>query len=123
MLGGDKFGKPIATVKSSRHSTISQEQYKDIVPGYYMNKEHWNSLYLEGDVPDEFSGYALESYSLVLPLFRKSNGRIKVRGQGSMRSAIKQISLLHQEFFSTRRIIHLILATYCSRFDAVESSI
>ena len=29
-------------------------QYEDILPGYYMNKTHWNSVRLdESDVPDE----------------------------------------------------------------------
>ena len=32
---------------------VLRNRYADIVPGYYMNKQHWNSLYLEGAVPDE----------------------------------------------------------------------
>ena len=28
-------------------------QYEDILPGYYMNKTHWNSVILDGTVPDE----------------------------------------------------------------------
>ena len=27
------------------------EQYEDIIPGYYMNKTHWNSVKVGGDVP------------------------------------------------------------------------
>jgi len=73
MQGGDKEGKPIITVKlvpmigqSLRH------QYKDIVPGYYMNKEHWNSLYLEGDVPEEVLKDMLDmSYGILLRSFSK----------------------------------------------------
>ena len=67
MAGGDKFGKPIATVKlEPAFGQFLREQYTDIVPGYYMNKEHWNSLYLEGDVPDEvFRDMIVQSYSLV----------------------------------------------------------
>jgi len=30
-----------------------RQEYNDIIPGYYMNKEHWNSLYLDGVVPDD----------------------------------------------------------------------
>ncbi|MCX8129747.1 MAG: MmcQ/YjbR family DNA-binding protein [Clostridia bacterium] len=53
LLGGDKDGKPIATVKlEPSHGELLRQQYKDIIPGYYMNKEHWNSLNLEGSVPD-----------------------------------------------------------------------
>ncbi len=53
MQGGDKYGKPIITVKlEPLFGELLRKQYKDIVPGYYMNKDHWNSLYLDGNVPD-----------------------------------------------------------------------
>ncbi|MBR2739914.1 MAG: MmcQ/YjbR family DNA-binding protein [Oscillospiraceae bacterium] len=26
-------------------------QYEDIIPGYYMNKQHWNSIKVTGKVP------------------------------------------------------------------------
>ena len=26
---------------------------EDIIPGYYMNKTHWNSIKADGDVPDD----------------------------------------------------------------------
>jgi predicted DNA-binding protein (MmcQ/YjbR family) len=39
----------------------------DIVAGYYMNKEHWNSLYLEGNVPDDILKQMIDmSYELVI---------------------------------------------------------
>nr|WP_312576106.1 MmcQ/YjbR family DNA-binding protein [Sedimentibacter sp.] len=44
-----------------------REQYEDIKPGYYMNKLHWNSVNLEGSVPDELlKDMARKSYRLVL---------------------------------------------------------
>lgn len=43
-----------------------RQQYEDIIPGYYMNKIHWNSIYLDGDVPDELIKECIEkSYNLV----------------------------------------------------------
>ncbi|MCR5204712.1 MAG: MmcQ/YjbR family DNA-binding protein [Lachnospiraceae bacterium] len=30
-----------------------RKQYEDIIPGYYMNKVHWNSVKANGDVPDD----------------------------------------------------------------------
>ena len=30
-----------------------RQQYDDIIPGYYMNKQHWNSIILDGTVPEE----------------------------------------------------------------------
>ncbi|RCX18822.1 putative DNA-binding protein (MmcQ/YjbR family) [Anaerobacterium chartisolvens] len=68
LQGGDKEGKSIITLKlEPSHGQLLRQQFKDIVPGYYMNKEHWNSLYLEGDVPDEIVRGMLDmSYKLVL---------------------------------------------------------
>jgi len=53
MIGGDKSGKQIVTLKCDPiFAEMLRNQYEDIIPGYYMNKQHWNSLYLEGNVPD-----------------------------------------------------------------------
>ena len=73
LQGGDKDGKQIITVKlNPMHGEFLRHQYKDIIPGYYMNKEHWNSLYLEGNVPDEVVRDMLDkSYSLVLASLSK----------------------------------------------------
>lgn len=49
-----------------------RQQYEDIIPGYYMNKTHWNSVKAEGAVPDELLKELLEkSYRLVLGSFSK----------------------------------------------------
>lgn len=54
MQGGDKTGRPIFTMKlEPALNDLLREQYEAVVPGYYMNKVHWSSLYLDGDVPDE----------------------------------------------------------------------
>ncbi len=43
-----------------------RERYSSVVPGYHMNKKHWNTVYLNGSVPDKevFSWIDL-SYNLV----------------------------------------------------------
>ena len=74
MHGGDKEGKEIITVKlEPMHGQLLREQYKgDIVPGYYMNKEHWNSVYVDGDVPDDVLRDMVDkSYALILGAFSK----------------------------------------------------
>ena len=47
-------------------------QYEDIIPGYYMNKMHWNSVNPDGEVPDDLLKDLLDkSYRLVLESFSK----------------------------------------------------
>ena len=42
-------------------------QYEDVIPGYYMNKIHWNSIKADGAVPDDIVKDMLDhSYRLVL---------------------------------------------------------
>lgn len=54
MKGGDKTGRPIFTMKLPPDvGDFLRQQFADIQPGYYMNKVHWNSLYLEGAVPED----------------------------------------------------------------------
>lgn len=41
-------------------------QFEDVIPGYYMNKTHWNSIKAQGDVPRGVVEEMLdESYRLV----------------------------------------------------------
>ena len=43
-----------------------RSQYEDIIPGHYMNKVHWNSIYLDGCVPEEIMKEMIEkSYHIV----------------------------------------------------------
>lgn len=30
-----------------------REKYEAVVPGYHSNKKHWNTIYIEGDMPDQ----------------------------------------------------------------------
>lgn len=53
-----------------------REQYEDIIPGYYCNKQHWNSVKADGNVPDELLKNMLDkSYTLVLEGFSKKQQR------------------------------------------------
>lgn len=46
---------------------LFRQQYEAVVPGFYCNKTHWNSVYLDGDVPeDALRGMCDLSYALVL---------------------------------------------------------
>lgn len=54
-----------------------RKQYEDIIPGYYSNKIHWNSVKPDGQVPDDLMKDMLDkSYQLVLGGFSKKQQRI-----------------------------------------------
>ena len=46
---------------------ILRETYKDVIPGYYANKKHWNSIYLKTKeiATEEIEKMILTSYELV----------------------------------------------------------
>ena len=49
-----------------------RKQYDDIVPGFYMNKVHWNSIKPDGEVPDDLLRELVDkSYNLILKGFSK----------------------------------------------------
>ena len=49
-----------------------QEQHEDIIPGYYMNKKHWNTVYIHKDVEQVQINKMIDwSYDLVLQSFSK----------------------------------------------------
>lgn len=44
-----------------------RERYTSVVPGYHMNKKHWNTVYIDGSVPDKYIfSWIDHSYDLVL---------------------------------------------------------
>jgi predicted DNA-binding protein (MmcQ/YjbR family) len=44
-----------------------RERYSSVVPGYHMNKKHWNTIYIDGSIPDkEIFSLIDHSYELVL---------------------------------------------------------
>ena len=44
-----------------------RKQYEDIIPGYYMNKVHWNSVKADGKVSDDILRDLLnKAYGIVL---------------------------------------------------------
>ncbi len=76
----DDNNKPYyITLKSDPlESEVLRKEYEDIIPGYYMNKLHWNSIRVDGKVPDELMKDLLDkSYRLVLSgLSKKKQNQI-----------------------------------------------
>ena len=82
MIGGKMFvavclddnDKPYyITLKLEPHDgNFLRQQYDDIVPGFYMNKIHWNSIKPDGKVSDDLLKELVDkSYNLILKGFSK----------------------------------------------------
>ena len=59
-------------------------QYADIIPGYYCNKKHWNSIRADGEVPDDLVRELLDkSRALVLAGFSKKRRKEILESENS----------------------------------------
>ena len=51
---------------------ILREIFEDVIPGYHMNKAHWNTVILSGSIPDgEIKRMIDRSYCLVVKKLKK----------------------------------------------------
>lgn len=49
-----------------------REMYAGVVPGYHMNKQHWNTIKIDGSIPDKMLyRWIDDSYSLVVATLPK----------------------------------------------------
>lgn len=51
-----------------------RERYPGVLPGYHMNKRHWNTIELESDIPAyEIREWIEDSYRLVVQRLRRAD--------------------------------------------------
>ena len=63
------------------------EQHEDIIPGDYMNKQHWNSINPNGEIEDDLPKDLLDkSYHLVLGGFSKKKQKEILESGGAKNS-------------------------------------
>lgn len=64
----DESECPLITVKCEPDFNFElRNTFPDIIPGYYMNKVHWNSIKVNGDVPDNIIKEMCDrGYNLIL---------------------------------------------------------
>jgi predicted DNA-binding protein (MmcQ/YjbR family) len=49
------------------HARVLREFYPAVLPGYHMNKRHWNTVLVDGSIPeDELQSMIDDSYALVV---------------------------------------------------------
>ena len=55
-------------------SVLLRAEYEGILPGYHMDKKHWNTILLDGSIPTALVRELIaHSYDLVRGLSKKSN--------------------------------------------------
>lgn len=48
-------------------AVLLREKYETVMPGYHLNKKHWNTVVLTGQLPwEEIQGLIRHSYDLVV---------------------------------------------------------
>lgn len=56
------------------HAQALRAIYASVRPGYHLNKEHWNTITLEGDVPGEELLQMIEdSYKLIISGLKRTD--------------------------------------------------
>ena len=57
-----------------------REKYSAVLPGYHMNKQHWNTIICDGSVPKKLIyGWIDDSYLLILnSLSKKARGELNL---------------------------------------------
>lgn len=65
---GQSDGVESVNLKAEPEAVLAlREKYKAVKPGYYMNKRHWNTVLLDGSIPDdELKAMVDESWRLVV---------------------------------------------------------
>jgi predicted DNA-binding protein (MmcQ/YjbR family) len=54
-----------------------REQYPAVLPGYHMNKKHWNTVKIDGSIPDKIiKSWIDDSYNLVISKMSKKQKEI-----------------------------------------------
>lgn len=62
--------RPAVSLKGSPElADLLREQHKDVFPSAHLNKAHWNTVYLDGSLPDSQIYYLVDaSYQQALSL-------------------------------------------------------
>jgi len=56
-----------------QEALMLRDVFTAVIPGYHMNKKHWNSVMLDGTVPDhEVKKMVARSYGLIIKGLRKA---------------------------------------------------
>ena len=81
-----------------------RDLYQSVLPGYHQNKDHWNTVILDGTIPDKDIRLMIaESYDLIsdspstIPCHRVVNAKGELAGEYAFGGAWKQPEILRSE--------------------------
>src|SRR6266566_7112004 len=65
-----------------------RDRYDEVTPGYHMNKKHWNTVGIEGGIPDpELRKMIDHSYDLVAKGLPKARAKVATRSRRNSTAA------------------------------------
>ncbi len=74
LLAPDEIPPRLSLKCDPERSLLLRDRYAAVAPGYHMNKRHWNTITLDGEVPpEELRALADHSYALVVARLTKAN--------------------------------------------------
>lgn len=63
---------------------VLRQRYAGVTGGYHLNKKHWNTVVVDGDIPEgELRAWIEDSYDLVVDTLPKA---VRLRLQGQVRA-------------------------------------
>ena len=66
LMTNDKTPVRLSLKCDPKLSLVLREKYEEVMPGYHLNKKHWNTIILSGQLDiDEIKGLITHSYDLV----------------------------------------------------------
>lgn len=74
LVGGKKKKEARMNLKCDpNHALMLRQIFPAVIPGYHMNKKHWNTLKLDGTIPtNEIRAMINHSYALVVQGLKKA---------------------------------------------------
>ncbi len=75
-------GQPAVNLKCEPEKAVKlRQEFSAIQPGFHMNKKHWNTVQIDGSLPDDFLQEMItDSYKLVVQkLPKKHQKELEIR--------------------------------------------
>ena len=86
-----------------------RDTYESVLPGYHQNKEHWNTVILNGSIPaEEIKRMIAESYDLVVKKLIRNQSKL-VQTTGQFITTYKLLYRLHQLRLVSNQFVGVIL--------------